>query len=372
MKSSVNGRRRNGSRPTEPTSVAVIGCGYWGVNYVRVLGELTDCAVVLACDAREERLREIQHKFPGVGVTTSVDDVLCAPEVDAVVICTEATSHFELASRALDNGKDILVEKPLTTTVVDARELVVRGEALGRVLLVGHTFVYNPGVQKLKTYINDSDIGAVYYLYARRTNLGPIRSDVNASWDLATHDVAIFNHLLDDSPNWVSAVGVNALGNGKLDAAFIALGYGAGVVGHVHVSWAEPNKVREVVVVGSDKRIAFNDLDPLERVRVFDKGVKHASPDRFPGFAEHQLTIRDGDITSPALPVREPLKSVCGHFLHCIRRDEVPLTGGRDGIEVVRVMEAIDRSMALRGAPVEIGDELPDLLRVDGVERSFR
>ncbi len=256
--------------------VAVLGCGYWGVNYVRVLNELVGASVAVVCDAAEERLRAVAARFP---------------------------------------------------------------------------FIYNPGVQKMKEYIVDKRIGKIYYLYSRRTNLGPIRHDVNALWDLAAHDIAIFNYLLDSTPEWVSATGSRVLRNGREDVGFVCLSYPDGTLGHLHVSWADPNKVREVVVVGSDRRIVFNDLDAVERVRVFEKGVAPSNGDVHEPYG---FIIRDGDITSPAVENAEPLKVQCAHFLRCLDDGGRPLTGGREGREVVRVMEAIDRSLTRNGAPVAL------------------
>lgn len=336
------------------TGVAVLGCGYWGMNYVRVFAELADARVLVVCDERQVRLDEAARRFPGVSVTTDVGEALAMPGVEAAVVCTQAGKHHELASLALGRGKHVLVEKPLTTNVGDADELVALAESQGLLLLVGHTFVYNSGVRKVKEYLAASELGDVYYLYSRRTNLGPIRSDVDAIWDLAPHDIAIFNYLLEAEPEWVSAVAAKVLGNAHEDVGFISLGYPKGIVGHIHVSWAEPNKVREVVVVGSDKRIVFNDLHALERVRVFNKGVKSVRNEEATSFGEYHLQMRDGDINSPLVAVTEPLKQQCGHFLHCIRRGEAPLTDGRQGREVVQVMEAIERSIERNGAPVVV------------------
>jgi predicted dehydrogenase len=336
------------------TGVAVLGCGYWGMNYVRVFAELADARVLVVCDERESRLDEAARRFPGVGLTSDVRDALTTPGVQAAVVCTEARKHHELATLALDLGKHVLVEKPLTTSVSDANDLVALAESNQRLLLVGHTFLYNAGVRKVKEYLAASELGDVYYLYARRTNLGPIRSDVDAIWDLAPHDIAIFNFLLDAEPEWVSAVAARVLGNDHEDVGFISLRYPNAVVAHIHVSWAEPNKVREVVVVGSDKRVVFNDLDALERVRVFNKGVKSVRNEEPTSFGEYHLLMRDGDINSPSVAVTEPLKQQCGHFLHCIRRGEAPLTDGRQGRAVVQVMEAIEASIERNGAPVVI------------------
>ena len=193
----------------------------------------------------------------------------------------------------------------------------------------------------------------MYYLYARRTNLGPIRQDVNALWDLASHDIAIFNHLVGAPPEWASAVGVKVLRNSREDVGFVSLGYGNNVVGHIHVSWADPHKTREVVVVGSQRRIVFDDMNGLEQVRVFEKGVRVAAAEP-PAYGEMQLHIRDGDILSPHLEAAEPLKSQCRHFLECVTQSRPPLTGAREGQYVVNALEAIHRSIALQGAPVRV------------------
>ena len=332
--------------------MAVLGSGYWGINYVRVLTELPDARVAVVCDQRRSRLDEVARGFPDIPLTDDLDEALSTAGVDAVVVCTQAVTHREVAGRAFEADKHVLIEKPLATTVADADALISLARRQRRVLLVGHTFVYNRGVQKIKAIMEEGELGEVYYLYAQRTNLGPIRWDVNATWDLAPHDIAIFDYLLGEVPVWVSAVGGKVLSGAREDVGFISLGYANDVIGHIHVSWADPHKVREFVVVGSDARVAFNDLDPAERVRVYAKGVKRAEDDQPATFGEYHFQIRDGDITSPALPVGEPLKHVCGHFLHCIRRGDEPLTDGLQGREVVAVMKAIEESLALNGTPV--------------------
>jgi predicted dehydrogenase len=338
---------------TDRVGVAILGCGYWGINYVRVFNEVPDARVVVVCDQRAERLQEVQQRFPDVIVTTEIAKALQQDGVDAAIICTEAKTHYEVAHRCLTAGKHTLVEKPVTTSAAEAAALAGLAESTGLVLMVGHTFLYNPGVQKVKDYIDQGQLGRIYYLYARRTNMGPIRSDVNALWDLAPHDVSIFNYLLDSVPEWVSAVGAKVLRNCREDVGFISLGYRDGIIGHIHVSWAEPNKVREVVVVGSDKRIVFDDLDALERVRVFDKGITPVAAEA-PSYGEYHLLMRDGDIISPRVEVSEPLRNQCNHFLECMKRNRRPLTSAWEGRDVVRVMEAIDRSIERQGAPVEL------------------
>lgn len=347
---------RNGHRAKiEPTGVAVIGCGYWGGNYVRVASELPDATPAVVCDRDPARLDAIVRRHPDVRVTTSLEEALALPEVEAAVIATEARTHHEITSACLAAGKHVLVEKPLTTNVADANNLVALAEASGLVLLVGHTFLYNSGVRALKDYITSEELGNVYYMYARRTNLGPIRSDVTAIWDLASHDVAIFSYLLDAQPEWASAVGASVLDNGREDVGFITLGYPGNVVAHIHASWADPHKVREVVIVGSERRVVFDDLDPRERVRVFAKAVQPAKAVGEPNGNGAEVQVRDGAIISPVVPTIEPLRAQAGHFLHCIRRDEAPITDGRVGRDVVRVMDAIDRSIAANGVPIPTG-----------------
>jgi len=342
---------------TELTSrqkgIAVIGCGYWGVNYLRVFNELPSTRVAVACDVREQRLQEVGRRLPGVELTTSVDEAIENANVDAVIVCTEATGHHAVAKRCLEAGKHVLIEKPMTTTVTDAQDLVSLAAERKLVLMVGHVFLFNPGIRKLKEHIVMGKTGQLYYLYARRTNLGPIRRDVNALWDLAAHDVSIFNYLLDSYPSWVSAVGLKVLGNGRADVGFISVSYPSGVVGHIHVSWADPNKVREVAVVGSETRIVFNDVNSSEQVRIYERGVAPSSPE-IATYGEYQFLMRDGDIISPRIEVSEPLKNQCAHFIECVELGDRPLTCGEEGLKVVQIMSAIDQSIALNGTPVEI------------------
>ena len=229
--------------------IAIVGTGYWGVNHVRVFTELPQVRAVTLVDLRPERLEEVGKRFPGVTLFTGIEDALRSENVDAVVVCTPATTHYEVARRCLEAGKHVLVEKPITTRVTEAEELNKLAEATGLTLMVGHTFIYNSGVRKVKNYIQQGAVGQIYYLYAQRTNLGPIRSDVNALWDLAPHDVSIFNYFLDSSPTWVTAVAGTILQNCCEDFGFISLGYEDGTIGHIHVSWADPKKVRQVVLV---------------------------------------------------------------------------------------------------------------------------
>jgi predicted dehydrogenase len=340
----------SGIRPQ--LGIAIIGCGYWGMNYVRIFNELLDSQVRAVCDQKAERLREVVRRFPHVYFTSEVDEITSHPGVDAVIVCTEATTHYDITRRLLLAGKHVLVEKPLTTRSTDAEELIELAESRSATLMVGHTFVFNAGIRKVKEYLRDGN-GRVYYLYARRTNLGPIRRDVDALWDLAPHDIAIFNHLLDESPIWVSAVGGKVLGNCRHDVGFISLGYPDNVLAHVHVSWADPDKAREVVVVKSDKRIVFDDLNGVEQVRVCEKGVMPLDQEPL-NYGELRFQIREGDIISPRIEPVEPLKDQCRHFLECVRAKKRPVSGGLEGLGVVRVLEAANRSIECKGIQVAV------------------
>ena len=348
---------KESSSNTKPMGVAVIGCGYWGMNYVRIFNELTESRVVAVCEQSPDRLKEVARRFPDVYLTTQVEDLISQPDVQGVVVCTEATSHFNVTRRLLLAGKHVLVEKPLTTTSTHAEKLIELAESRSATLMVGHTFIFNAGVRKVKEYV-EQETGRVYYLYARRTNLGPIRRDVNALWDLAPHDIAIFNYLLDSTPEWVSAIGGKVLGNCRDDVGFVSLGYPGNVLGHVHVSWADPDKAREVVVVKSDRRIVFNDLNGPEQVRVFEKGVSPVDEEPL-NYGESRFQIRDGDIISPRIEPVEPLKNQCRHFLECIRTGKRPMSNGIHGRDVVRVLEAINRSIERKGMQVPVEDN-PD------------
>jgi predicted dehydrogenase len=337
---------------TSQLGVAIIGCGYWGMNYVRIFNELLDAQVRAVCDQKAERLREVVRRFPQVYFTTGVEEIAAHPGVEAVIVCTEASSHFDVTRRLLLAGKHVLVEKPLTVRSTDAAELIELAESRSLTLMVGHTFLFNAGIRKVKEYVKSED-GRVYYLYARRTNLGPIRRDIDALWDLAPHDIAIFNHLLDQSPVWVSAVGGKVLGNCRNDVGFISLGYPDDILAHIHVSWADPDKAREVVVVKNDKRIVFDDLNGGEQVRVWEKGVIPLDQEPLT-YGELRFEIREGDIISPRIEPVEPLKHQCRHFLECVRTKQRPISGGLEGLNVVRVLEAVNRSIEGKGIRVAV------------------
>lgn len=334
-------------------NIAIIGSGYWGINYVRVFSEIHDSKIVLVCDANEDRLRAVRERYQLIGTSTNWEEAVSSRWVDAVVIATPANAHFEMAERCLLAGKHVLVEKPIATRVDHAERLVKLADEKRLALMVGHTFLYNAGIRKVKELMTSDSFGKIHYLHATRTNMGPIREDVNAIWDLGSHDVAILNYLLDAQPQWVSAVGSQLFGNDRADVGFSTLHYPGGIIANIHSSWLDPNKVREVVVVGSMRRIVFDDLKNIERVRIFEKGVAPAEMEA-DTFGEFRLLVRDGDIVSPWIETSEPLRNLATHFLQCVAGGTRPLTDGTNGLEVVRVMSAIDESLRQRGAPVEV------------------
>jgi predicted dehydrogenase len=338
--------------------VGVIGSGYWGQNYVRILKGLIEVETVAVCDTRPRQLEKLHESFSDLITTTSVDELLSHERIHAVIIATQATAHFDLVKSALEAGKHVLVEKPLTTNSDEALELVMLADELSLTLTVGHTFLYNSAVRKMKEYVTGGDVGDVHYLYSRRTNLGPIRRDVNALWDLAPHDISIFSYLLDAAPTWVSAVGLKALGNPREDVGFVTIGYNTGTIGHLHVSWVDPFKVRELVVVGTQQRIVFNDMDPTEPIRVYKKGVTRLSGDHDPN-EDLAYLITDGEIVSPRIEAKEPLTTQVLSFFESISMGTRPESDGRVGLSVVEVMRAIDESLELGGTPVSIVSRVP-------------
>jgi len=334
-------------------NVGIIGLGYWGPHYVRIFSQMHHTRVELCSDINTERLEHIKNLFPGIQVAANVNEVINCDAVDAVVIATPATSHYPLAREALESGKDVLVEKPMVIDTASGAELVSMAKSHKRVLMVGHTFLFNPGIIRMKEVLDSGEAGEIYYLHSTRTNLGPIREDVNALWDLAPHDVSIFSYLLGTMPEAVCANGACFLKEGREDVVFLTLYYPHGKIGNVHVSWIDSNKVRKVVVIGSRQRISFDDLDPLERVKIFEKGAEIKG--RSEGdFGKFQLLLRDGDIYSPKVEPIEPLMAMCSHFVDCVSERNNPKTDGKHGLEVVAVLDAAQKSLSQNGKRVEV------------------
>ena len=331
--------------------IGVIGYGYWGPNLVRNFSECRDAAVRAVCDTQGARLDPVTRRYPAVKVTTNAAELIADPAIDAVVIATPTSSHYALVKAALEAGKHVLVEKPITTHSGEADELVALAERRQRVLVVGHVFLFNLAVQRVRSYIAAGDLGRVYYVSMVRTNLGPIRVDVNAAWDLMSHDISIVNYWLGAQPETASAVGGTWINPGREDAVFATLRYPGDVLVNVHASWLNPRKSRDVTVTGDKRMLTFDDMNMLEPLRIYDKQVTEqaTTPEVVDTFASFRASIRDGDITIPKVSTGEPLRNECEHFLDCIRQQKRPLVGGSEGAAVVRALEAIDRSMRDHG-----------------------
>lgn len=336
--------------------VGVIGAGHWGPHLIRNFDDRRRSIVTWVADRDEGRLEQVRGRFPDARLTTDPAPVFGDPTVDAVVIATPTSTHFALAKAALERGKHVLVEKPIATSVAEGEELSELAEHHGRVLLVGHVFVYNGGVRAVKGYLDRGDIGRVYYISMVRTNLGPIRVDVNSAWDLAAHDISIVNHWLEADPLTASAVGGSWINPGLEDAVFATLRYPDDVLVNIHVSWLNPRKARDITVVGETHMLTLDDMNLSEPLRIYDKGV---SDDRLANgfadtFASFRGSIREGDVTIPKLSLGEPLRNECEHFLDCIEHRATPLTDGRAGVAVVRALEAIARSVKDGGAEAAV------------------
>ncbi|MFI5364861.1 MAG: Gfo/Idh/MocA family protein [Candidatus Binatia bacterium] len=339
--------------------IGQIGLGYWGPNLLRNMLSVPQAQVVAVADLDRNRLCEVaQNGRSGLATTQDYREVLARRDVDAVVIATPAASHGQLAHEALLAGKHVLIEKPLAMNVTEGSRLVELADRHGLVLMVGHTFLYNAAVQRLKQYLEDGELGEVFYIYSQRLNLGRVREDVNALWNFAPHDVSILLYLLQRTPLEVTARGFAYLQPNVEDVVFITLAFPANVSAHIHISWLDPHKVRQMTVVGSRKMAVYDDVSTDARIVLYDRGVDRVptadSPRDFKSFAEFQLQLRSGDVTIPALKFPEPLRSECKHFVDCILQGHAPLTDGRHGLEVVKVLEATQRSMSNHGAAVTI------------------
>ena len=323
--------------------IGVIGIGYWGPKHVRNFRELPDTRVVMIADVDEQRLAAIRAQYPGVRTTTAYQELLASTEVDAVVVATPVSTHAALAREALLAGKHVLVEKPIAVSSQEVEGLIELAETRGRVLMVGHTFLYNPAVRALRDLVQSGELGTIYYADARRLNLGIFQRDVNVIWDLAPHDVSILTYVLGADPIAVGAHGSAYVQRGIEDVAYLQMAFPDRVRGEIHVSWLDPNKVRRITVVGSKQMAVYDDVETLEKIRIYDKGVE-ALP-HTESFGEFQLSYRYGAITIPHLPSTEPLRLECQHFLDCIRTGATPLSDGRHGLQVVRALETAQVSL---------------------------
>jgi predicted dehydrogenase len=337
--------------------VAVIGAGHWGPNLVRNFQSSPRTEVLWVVDRDERRLEQLRDRYPDVKLATDPTEALRSSDVDAVVVATPTTTHFSVVRAALEHDKHVMVEKPLTSNAVEAARLVDLAGERRRVLLVGHVFVYNPAVVRAKQYLDEGAVGAVHYISMTRTNLGPIRFDVNAAWDLASHDIAIANYWLGTSPLAASAVGGMWINPGIEDAVFASLRYPGGVLVHLHSSWLNPRKLRDITVVGERSMLTVDDMNVTEPLRIYDKGVRDepSIAEVADTFMSFRASVREGSVTIPRVPLGEPLRAECDHFVECVMTGARPMTGGPEGLAVVRALEAVDRSVRGGGReePVE-------------------
>lgn len=337
---------------SQNVQIGVIGCGHWGPNHIRVFSSLPGSTVAVVADPDANRLESVGQLYPQVRLLNDYHELLERDPSDVIVVATPTRTHYKIAKEALQRGKHVLVEKPLCQTVAEGEELVRLARERGVVLMVGQVFLFHNGILKLKEFLEFGDLGKIYYIGSTRTNLGPIRQDVNAVYDLASHDIAIFNFLLGSRPHEVSAVGEAFLQKGIEDIAFISLRYPNDVLARVHASWLDPRKVREITLVGDKKMVIWDDLATLGTVQVYDKGVIREA--YYEDYGHFQLLAREGDITIPRIKFEEPLKNQARYFLSAIQKGKADVSDGLSGLDVVRTLEAIQQSLKERGAPVKV------------------
>jgi predicted dehydrogenase len=340
-------------------NVGVVGCGYWGPNLIRNLSQTNDCQLKLLCDVSEQRLAHMRRLYPDVPGTTSFDESLNGAGLDAVVIATPVRFHYDMAKAALLAGKHVFIEKPMARSTAECLELVDLAQKLGRVLMVGHTFLFSSPVRKMKEIIDHGDIGEIRYICSRRLNLGLFQKDINVAWDLAPHDISIILHLLESVPQSVACSGTCHITDGIEDVTNLYLEFKKKRCAMIHSSWLDPRKVREMTVVGSRRMIVYDDNEPLEKLKIFDTRVE--VPPHYDTFAEFTYAYHYGDAYIPYVKQEEPLKLECQHFIDCIQEGRVPLTDGRKGMEVVEVLEAASASLRQHGAASPLRRHHPDL-----------
>jgi predicted dehydrogenase len=332
-------------------NVGLIGYGYWGPNLLRNLHETDGVNVARCVDLRPERRAAASKRYPTVQVSEEADDILTDSEIDAVVIATPVFSHHALAKRALESNKHVLVEKPMTRTVKEAEELIQLAKSRNVVLMVDHTFVYTGAVRRMKEIIEGQELGELYYFDSVRVNLGLFQHDIDVIWDLAPHDVSILTYLIPKKPHSVSAVGADHTGRGLVDVAYLTLHFTNNFIAHFHVNWLSPVKLRHNLIGGSRRMLVFDDMEPSEKVRVYDRGIQVRSQE---GIYKALVDYRMGDVWSPKVDVREALSVECQHFVNCIRTGTNPNSDGESGLQVVKILEAATDSVVNGGHPVVI------------------
>jgi predicted dehydrogenase len=333
-----------------PVGVAVVGLGYWGPNLVRTFNESESSRLAYVCDLDEGRRQKMARRYPAVPATAHYDDVLGDRAVEAVAIATPVTSHYPLARAALEAGKHVFIEKPLAASAEEAESLMELADEKGLLLMPGHTFIYSPPVRTIRNLIAGGDLGDIYFISTSRVNLGLHQPDVSVAWDLGPHDFSILRYWLDESPVGVSALSRGCIFPGTPDVAFINLDFGSGTIAHVELAWLAPSKLRRTTIVGSRKMVVYDDTSN-EPVRVFDSGVMVDDPETF---GQYKLTYRTGDILSPHVEAAEPLALEVTDFCEAIRTGGTPSSSAQLGLEVVRMIEAVDASLASGGVRIEV------------------
>ena len=331
--------------------VAVIGTGYWGPNLIRNFLSLDEVDAVVACDLDEARLAKMQKQFYGIETAANYAEVIERPDIDIVVIATPVSTHHEIAKRALENGKHVFIEKPMTSSVAEAEELINIAEQKNLKLFVDHTFIYTGAVRKMKEIITSGRLGELYYFDSVRINLGLFQHDVNVIWDLAPHDLSIMDYLLQQQPKAVSAIGSCHVGNDLEDIAYLTLEFENNLIAHFHVNWLAPVKIRKTLIGGTKSMIVYDDTETSEKVKIYDKGIDVTTRE---GVYDTLVQYRTGDMLSPKLDAEEALSVGTRHFIDCILNNEQPLTDGQSGLNVVRILEASTASMRDRGRMIEL------------------
>ena len=332
--------------------VGVVGCGYWGPNLIRNFTQLNSSEVVICSDLSDDRLRHMKSLYPHLEMTKDFREILSRDDIEAVVVATPPQTHHAIGMEALKAGKHLFVEKPLAISGEQCEDLVREAEQRKLKLITGHTFVYTAAVNKIKDLISSGELGDIMYISSTRVNLGIFQEEINVVWDLAPHDVSIMNYILDSTPESVCANGHSYIRDGIEDVAFVTLKYPNNILANIHVSWLNPDKIRATTVVGSKKMLVYDDISSLEKIRIYDKGVT-VQP-HYDTFAEFHLSYRFGDISIPKLDESEPLKVESQHFIDCIREDRTPRSSGVDGLNVVRVIEAANKSLKNSGSMVSL------------------
>jgi predicted dehydrogenase len=350
-------RSENNNFMSKKIKVGVAGCGYWGPNLIRNFRALPDCNLKMMCDLSTARLKHLKTLYPEVEGATDYKHMLNGINLDAVVIATNVKTHFPLAKAALLAGKHTFIEKPMAASVEHCEELVDIAKKKGLVLMTGHTFLYSPVVRKIKEIIDKGDIGDIRYISARRLNLGLFQKDINVAWDLAPHDLSIIMSIMGEMPESVNCRGSAHITPGIEDVTTMCLAFTRQRSATIQSSWLDPRKVREMTIVGSKRMIVYDDLAPLEKIRVFDMRVER--PPHYDTFGEFQYAYHYGDMYSPYIKQEEPLKTECQHFLDCIKHGATPVSCGTRGTELVRILEASSESLRQGGSPVLFGKSKP-------------